>query len=558
MGEAAVGSVQRRARRRGPRGRARALAGGVAKLTLPSRVAKAVSDWGWQLWRRGVPAEARAYATHPWAVASDRLKAAGWTPHYSSEEAIVATDARVHWDDLPPGRRQNYNLLIALIAVVGVGAGIGAAVAAIRRRGRRAALAPHNPGSTSRGSPARPGSAGFSAQFWFFGAVSGPPGLVCAPRNRFIAGELHPQLLFGWLTTMTEPCIDRPWWRNVITTARPGWHAVRMWVSVPVEVTAWPLTDVTSLGSRPRWLAGTTRRSTEKDFACHRGASVTAFVTGVERHAVGPEPVGVDQHLVLRVALAPDGDVGHAGDRHQPRPDRPLRQQGQLHLRERLRRHADLEQPARRRQRREDHRRPGRRRQPRRLDREPLLHDLREAIRSVPSLKIRTTDDSPSTDFDRIVFKPDRAVERVLQRDADEALDLLGRQPRRLGLDLDQRRANSGKTSSGAFLAVAHAHDHQDDRQRQHQHPEPERGGDEPVHHGNAVSLGAGLPSAGKPAHSAATPTFWLTADQLIADSQRVSCHFENPKSVAAKEAFSYQPESQLSLRQLRPCLAES
>jgi nucleoside-diphosphate-sugar epimerase len=120
-----------------PEDEARALAGGVAKLTLPSRVAKAVSDWGWQLWRRGVPAEARAYATHPWAVASDRLKAAGWAPHYSSEEAIVATDPRLHWDDLPPGRRQNYNLLIALIALAGVGAGIGAAVAAIRRRRRR-------------------------------------------------------------------------------------------------------------------------------------------------------------------------------------------------------------------------------------------------------------------------------------------------------------------------------------------------------------------------------------------------------------------------------------
>ena len=49
-------------------------------------------------------------------VAPDRLKAAGWVPQYSSEEALVATDMRVHWDDLPPGRRQNYNLIIALIA----------------------------------------------------------------------------------------------------------------------------------------------------------------------------------------------------------------------------------------------------------------------------------------------------------------------------------------------------------------------------------------------------------------------------------------------------------
>ncbi len=86
----------------------------------------------------------------------------------------------------------------------------------------------------------------------------------------------------------------------------------------------------------------------------------------VERHAVEPQPLGVDQHLVLPVALAPDRDVGHAGNRHQPRPDRPLGQDGQVHLRERLRRDADLQQPAGRRQRREDHRLVGGRRQPRR------------------------------------------------------------------------------------------------------------------------------------------------------------------------------------------------
>ena len=46
----------------------------------------------------------------------------------------------------------------------------------------------------------------------------------------------------------------------------------------------------------------------------------------VERHPVGPQPVGIDEHLVLRVALAPDRDVRHAGHRHQAGPDRPLRQ----------------------------------------------------------------------------------------------------------------------------------------------------------------------------------------------------------------------------------------
>lgn len=116
---------------------ARALAGGVAKVTLPARVASAVSAWAWQVWRKGVPAEARAYATHPWVIAPDRLKAAGWEPQYSSEEALVATDDRVHWDDLPPGRRQNYNLVLAVSAVAGIIAAVAAAVAAIRSRTRR-------------------------------------------------------------------------------------------------------------------------------------------------------------------------------------------------------------------------------------------------------------------------------------------------------------------------------------------------------------------------------------------------------------------------------------
>jgi nucleoside-diphosphate-sugar epimerase len=116
---------------------ARAIAGGVAKLTLPLRLAHAVGAWTWQLWRRGVPVEARAYALHPWVIAPDRLKAAGWTPHYSSEEALVATDLRVHWDDLPPGRRQNYNLLLAAAGTLGVGAALAGGFAAWRNRRRR-------------------------------------------------------------------------------------------------------------------------------------------------------------------------------------------------------------------------------------------------------------------------------------------------------------------------------------------------------------------------------------------------------------------------------------
>ena len=116
---------------------ARALAGGVARVTLPARLSHAVAAWTWQLWRSGVPVEARAYAIHPWVVAPDRLKAAGWAPQYSSEEALVATDQRVHWDDLPPGRRQNFNLLVATGGAALLAGSAAAGVAAWRRRRRR-------------------------------------------------------------------------------------------------------------------------------------------------------------------------------------------------------------------------------------------------------------------------------------------------------------------------------------------------------------------------------------------------------------------------------------
>ena len=44
---------------------------------------------------------------------------------------------------------------------------------------------------------------------------------------------------------------------------------------------------------------------------------------GVEGNAVGIEAVGVHEHLQLPVALAPDGDVRHAGHGHEARAHRP-------------------------------------------------------------------------------------------------------------------------------------------------------------------------------------------------------------------------------------------
>ena len=120
-----------------PEDAARALAGGVARFSVPDRLGARLASIGWHLWRQGVPVEAQAYATHPWVVAADRLKAAGWVPEYSSEEALVATDERVHWDDLPPGRRQNLNLLLIAGGTLLLAGGAVGAFAAIRRWRRR-------------------------------------------------------------------------------------------------------------------------------------------------------------------------------------------------------------------------------------------------------------------------------------------------------------------------------------------------------------------------------------------------------------------------------------
>jgi nucleoside-diphosphate-sugar epimerase len=119
---------------------ARDLAGGVARVTLPGVVVRTLSSWGWRILRAGAPREALPYSVHPWVVANDRLRAAGWVPEHTNEEALVATDDRSHWGDLPPGRRQQVALVAAGAGALAAGAtaiGVSTALAARLRRSRR-------------------------------------------------------------------------------------------------------------------------------------------------------------------------------------------------------------------------------------------------------------------------------------------------------------------------------------------------------------------------------------------------------------------------------------
>jgi hypothetical protein len=88
--------------------------------------------WRWKVGR--MPPGLVPYTMHPWVVANDRLKAAGWEPRHSNEETYVDATIGTPWSRLSPKRRQELALGAATTGVVGV---VGALVLLIRWLRRR-------------------------------------------------------------------------------------------------------------------------------------------------------------------------------------------------------------------------------------------------------------------------------------------------------------------------------------------------------------------------------------------------------------------------------------
>jgi nucleoside-diphosphate-sugar epimerase len=109
-------------------GEARALAGTPPRVRVPDRLAQLLARAGHR-----TPGFA-PYTLHPWVVATDRLRATGWAPRHSNEEAIVETTEGMPWSRLTPKRRQEVALGASVIGVAGA---IVAAVALVRRLRRR-------------------------------------------------------------------------------------------------------------------------------------------------------------------------------------------------------------------------------------------------------------------------------------------------------------------------------------------------------------------------------------------------------------------------------------
>lgn len=117
---------------------AAALAGAVLpRPALPARLVGPVRRLAWSLGIGATPPDAIAYATHPWVVASDRLRSRGWVAAHSNEEAIVDTTSASPLATLSPQRRQEILLAGVGVAFL-IAMGMAIAVVAKGRRARRA------------------------------------------------------------------------------------------------------------------------------------------------------------------------------------------------------------------------------------------------------------------------------------------------------------------------------------------------------------------------------------------------------------------------------------
>lgn len=113
----------------------RSLTGSPPRPRLPGWAADTLAAIRWRFQRGPIPPGLRPYTRWPWLVANDRLKAQGWVPAVTNEQAYVeGTEAR-WWTMLTPKRKQELSLAAmatGLVVVVAVGVWL------VRLRSRRA------------------------------------------------------------------------------------------------------------------------------------------------------------------------------------------------------------------------------------------------------------------------------------------------------------------------------------------------------------------------------------------------------------------------------------
>lgn len=105
-----------------PGERVRALSGQRLRLPLPDRVADVFGALRWRFQRGPIPPGLRSYTRAPWTVANDKLRAEGWRPTVTNEQAYVEGTQAKWWTMVTPKRRQEIALGAAASLVVGTAA----------------------------------------------------------------------------------------------------------------------------------------------------------------------------------------------------------------------------------------------------------------------------------------------------------------------------------------------------------------------------------------------------------------------------------------------------
>jgi hypothetical protein len=117
--------------------RVRALTGDRFRVPLPERVGEVVGALRWRFQRGPIPPGLRPYTREPWLIANDKLRAEGWEPTVTNEQAYVEGTESKWWTMITPKRRQELALGGLLLAVVAAASGAVSLVVWWHRRAVR-------------------------------------------------------------------------------------------------------------------------------------------------------------------------------------------------------------------------------------------------------------------------------------------------------------------------------------------------------------------------------------------------------------------------------------
>lgn len=107
-----------------PGDRLQALTGRKLRLPLPDRLGEVVGQLRWRFQRGPIPPGLRTYVHEPWVVANDKLRATGWQPTVTNEQAFVEGTESPWWSMVTPQRRQELALgLTVVISIAGLATG---------------------------------------------------------------------------------------------------------------------------------------------------------------------------------------------------------------------------------------------------------------------------------------------------------------------------------------------------------------------------------------------------------------------------------------------------